>query len=275
MSVSAVYNGVFDSLENIKISPLSRAYTFSDGVYEVIPFINKSPIALDLHINRLINSSSALLLNIDIDKLYYEINKLINVASFKNGYIYYQISRGVDSLRSHIHKKDIEHEYFGYVSNLKKQNSHLTIKLCEDIRWKRCDIKTISLLGNVMQMNMAANEGCDEILMFHDGKITEGGSSNVFISDGNVISTPKEDSNILPGITRKLFIDELKKNQIPIEERDIYIKEIEEASTIWLSSSLKGLLPVKKIVNKNYIPSAQDKMLKITEDIFNNKYYNF
>ena len=58
-------------------------------------------------------------------------------------------------------------------------------------------------------------------------------------------------------------------------KRDIYIKEIEEASTIWLSSSLKGLLPVKKIVNKNYIPSAQDKMLKITQDIFNNKYYNF
>ena len=100
--IHAVYNGKFDTLNNIKISPLSRAYTFSDSVYEVIPFYNSKIIAFDKHISRLKNSCKALSISVNIDKASEEITSLIKDNNFKNGYVYYQVSRGVDDIRSHI-----------------------------------------------------------------------------------------------------------------------------------------------------------------------------
>ena len=163
--IHAVYNGKFDTLNNIKISPLSRAYTFSDSVYEVIPFYNSKIIAFDKHISRLKNSCKALSISINIDKASEEITSLIKDNNFKNGYVYYQVSRGVDDIRSHIYKDSISVETFGYIIEHAFKSKSLKVMLCEDLRWKRCDIKSTSLLGNVMSMNDASQRGCDEIIM--------------------------------------------------------------------------------------------------------------
>ena len=113
--IQAVYNGKFDFLDKIKVSPLSRAYTFSDSVYEVIPFYNSKIIAFDKHILRLKNSCKALSIAINIDMTSEEIKHLIKQSNFKDGYVYYQVSRGVDDIRSHIYKDSIYIETFGYV----------------------------------------------------------------------------------------------------------------------------------------------------------------
>ena len=106
----------FDNLENIRISPLSRAYTFSDSVYEVIPFHNAKGIAFDRHIKRLQKSCNSLSISANIDLISKEIIELINKSKFKDGYVYYQVSRGVDQIRSHMFNTDISTETFGYVS---------------------------------------------------------------------------------------------------------------------------------------------------------------
>ena len=80
--------------------------------------------------------------------------------------------------------------------------------LCEDLRWKRCDIKSTSLLGNIISMNNAKDKGCDEVIMHRDNILTEAGASNLFFSVGNKICTPALSNNILPGITRSLLIKE-------------------------------------------------------------------
>ena len=98
-NVHAVFNGTFDNLENIKISPLSRAYTFSDSVYEVIPFHNAEGIAFDRHIKRLQKSCNSLSISANIDLISKEIIELIDKSKFKDGYVYYQVSRGVDQIR--------------------------------------------------------------------------------------------------------------------------------------------------------------------------------
>jgi D-alanine transaminase len=153
--VKAVFNGKFDSLENIQVSPLSRAYTFSDSVYEVVPFYNSSPIAYDNHIERLQYSAGALSMKIDLDIVSDEIKKLISSCESKSGYVYYQVTRGQDLIRSHIYDSEIELETFGYVLSHNFETKLLKTMICKDLRWGRCDIKSTSLLGNVLSMNEA------------------------------------------------------------------------------------------------------------------------
>lgn len=171
--VKAVFNGKFDSLENIQVSPLSRAYTFSDSVYEVVPFYNASPIAYDNHIKRLQYSASALSIKINLDIISDEIKKLISSCKSKSGYVYYQVTRGQDPIRSHIYSNDVELETFGYVLPHTFETKFLKIMICKDLRWGRCDIKSTSLLGNVLSMNEAKEKGCDEVIMHNDNILTE------------------------------------------------------------------------------------------------------
>ena len=100
--IKAVFNGKFDYIDNIKVSPFSRAYTFSDSVYEVIPFYNKKYISFESHIERLQKSLDALSIKVDLKKVTDEINQLLSSSAYDNGYIYYQVTRGQDIVRSHM-----------------------------------------------------------------------------------------------------------------------------------------------------------------------------
>ena len=249
-NVHAVFNGTFDSLEKIKISPLSRAYTFSDSVYEVIPFHNAKGIAYEKHISRLQNSCNSLSISANIEIISKEITELINKSKFKDGYVYYQVSRGVDQIRSHMFDNNISVETFGYVLEHSFKSQCLKVMLCEDVRWSRCDIKSTSLLGNIMSMNSAKNKGCDEVIMHKDDAITEGGASNVFFASDECVYTPSLSKNILPGITRELLIQEIKASGINVEEGDYKIDDLMNAKSIWLTSSTKGLAQVTEIINQ-------------------------
>ena len=268
----AVYNGKFDFLENIKISPLSRAYTFSDSVYEVIPFFNSKIIAFDDHIERLKKSCRALSISINIDGTSKEIISLINNSNLINGYVYYQVSRGVDDIRSHIYKDSISIETFGYAVEHSFKSKSIKVMLCEDLRWQRCDIKSTSLLGNVMSMNDASSKGCDEVIMHKNGFITEGGASNVFFTDSDCVYTPSLSSNILPGITRDLLITKIKENGLKVEEGEYSLDDLKNAKSIWLTSSTKGLAEVIEILDFNADIEIDHPLFKKCEEIFKNNF---
>ena len=267
-NILAVFNGEYKDLDKIKVSPLSRAYTFSDSVYEVIPFFNENIIAFDKHIKRLSNSCSSLNIDADIEKSANEILHLISSSNLKNGYVYYQISRGVDSLRSHIHNNDLKEESFGYVVSHSFESKDLKVAICEDIRWQRCDIKSTSLLGNVMSMNDAKNYHCDEVIMYKNNELTEGGASNVFFVLNNIICTPSLSTNILPGITRELLITEIKKNGISVKEGTYSVENLLEAESVWLTSSTKGLAEVSEIVNQKTRIKKNNKIFNQCKSIF-------
>ena len=270
--IQAVYNGKFDFLNKIKISPLSRAYTFSDSVYEVIPFYNSKIIAFDKHILRLRNSCKALSIAINIDATSEEIMHLIRQCGFKDGYVYYQASRGVDDIRSHIYKDSISIETFGYVVEHAFQSKSLKVMFCEDLRWKRCDIKSTSLLGNVMSMNLASDKGCDEVIMHKNDLITEGGASNVFFINNDCVHTPSLSSNILPGITRELLITKIKESGVKVEEGQYTIDDLISAESIWLTSSTKGLAQVKEILDCKTNLEIDNILFKKCEEIYKSNF---
>ena len=271
--IQAVYNGKFDFLDKIKVSPLSRAYTFSDSVYEVIPFYNSKIIAFDKHILRLKNSTKALSIAINIDATSEEIMHLIKQCDFKDGYVYYQASRGVDDIRSHIYKESISTETFGYIVEHAFKSKSLKVMFCEDLRWQRCDIKSTSLLGNVMSMNFASDKGCDEVIMHKNDLITEGGASNVFFINNDCVYTPSLSSNILPGITRELLITKIKERGIRVEEGQYTIDDLINAKSIWLTSSTKGLAQVSEILNYKTNLEMDNTLFKKCEEIFKKNFF--
>ena len=270
--IYAVYNGSFNYLEDIKISPLSRAYTFSDSVYEVIPFFNFTAIAYKKHIHRLQNSCNALGISINIEAISSEITSLIKNSRLENGYIYYQISRGIDALRSHMYEDSLDEETFGYAVEHNFNPQTLKVSLCEDIRWQRCDIKSTSLLGNVLSMNQAKKDGCNEVIMHKANLLTEGGASNVFFASNDCVYTPNLSKNILPGITRELLIEKIKASGINVQEGSFKIDDLTDAKSIWLTSSTKGLAQVIEITNQETNIVVDHPLFLECEKIFKNNF---
>jgi D-alanine transaminase len=270
----ASYNGKVDSIENIKVSPMSRAFLFSDSVYEVISFYKNEFIDFERHLDRLKHSLNETKISCSIEDCKTEIEKLLIESKSKDGYIYFQVSRGVDSKRSHFFE-DSDCERFGFVEEFSFFNQlPLRVVLVDDIRWQRCDIKSTSLLGNVLQMNDAKSMGCNEILMHKNGVLTEGGASNIFFVKDKTIFTPELSSNILPGITRYQVIEIIKDKKLDFQEGSYGINDLNEASSIWFTSTTKGIVGVEEIVNLETKINPECELLEICKDAFVKKYFS-
>lgn len=270
----ASYNGKVDSIENIKVSPMSRAFLFSDSVYEVISFYKNEFIDFEIHLDRLKHSLNETQISCSIEDCKTEIEKLLSESKSEDGYIYFQVSRGVDSKRSHFFEES-DCERFGFVEEFSFFNqSPLRVMLVDDIRWQRCDIKSTSLLGNVLQMNDAKSMGCNEILMHKNGELTEGGASNIFFVKDKTIHTPELSSNILPGITRHQVIKIIKDTKLDFQEGSYSINDLNEASSIWFTSTTKGIVGVEEIVNLETKINPECELLEICKDAFVKKYFS-
>ena len=171
-----------------------------------------------------------------------------------------------------MYEDSLDEETFGYAVEHNFNSQTLKVSLCEDIRWQRCDIKSTSLLGNVLSMNQAKKDGCNEVIMHKANLLTEGGASNIFFATDDCIYTPSLANNILPGITRELLIEEIRNLGLNFEEGDYNVEELSSAKSIWLTSSTKGLAQVTEIANLNTNLITNHKLFLECERSFNNKY---
>ena len=251
--IPAIYQGEFKTLDRIKISPLSRAYTFSDSIYEVIPYFSGKPLCFMEHIDRMKQSASLMDLDVNFKNAVDDIKELANTLTNKDGYVYYQISRGVDLVRSHLYQDDLEIERFGYALPASFPVDAISAMLCNDERWGRCNIKSTSLLGNVLAMNKGKSLGCQEVVMHKGGFMTEAGASNVFYFDSSgTVRTSSLSENILPGITREILIKALKDGPYCVKEGNCAISDFNDSPCIWLTSSTKGMLPLTDLIGTEY-----------------------
>jgi D-alanine transaminase len=251
--IPAIYQGELKTLDQISVSPLSRAYTFSDSIYEVIPYFSGKPLCFKDHIDRMKQSASLMDLSINFESVLHDIKELANTLTNQDGYVYYQISRGIDLVRSHLYQDDLEIERFGYAMQITFPSSAISAMLCDDERWGKCNIKSTSLLGNVLAMNKAKSLGCQEIVMHKDGFMTEAGASNVFYFDSEgYVRTSSLSENILPGITRDILIKALKDTPYCVKEGSCSIADFNDSPCIWVTSSTKGMLPLISLIGTDY-----------------------
>jgi D-alanine transaminase len=117
----------------------------------------------------------------------------------------------------------------------------------QDFRWHRCDLKTISLIGNCMLRQLSAEEGAIETLLFRDGKLTEASASNAYIVKNGVIATPPKDNLILPGITLDVVFDIVARAKLPIEVREVTQAEVFAADEVWVTSSSKEIVAIVEL----------------------------
>ncbi len=225
-------NGKFVPKEAATISPTDRGFVFADGVYEVTKYYNGKPFRYTDHIARLKRSLAELSIDFkEFDGLKTVFHKLLSENRLEHIHagVYVQISRG-EHQRIHSFPDKIKPTIYANVFELPSFTNNLRngIKVItrEDIRWQRCDIKSVSLLPNTMLFNQAVEAGADECILIRDGWVTEATHSSVIgVKNGVVITRPLSNF-ILPGITRKVILEICEENKIPVNERLFTEKEL-------------------------------------------------
>jgi D-alanine transaminase len=256
MSEIVYLNGEFMPLDNAKVSVLDRGFIFGDGVYEVIPVYSRHPFRMQEHLVRFERSHQAIRLQNPLSDAEWTrlVQDLIARNAGEDQSIYLQVTRGV-AKRDHAFPKDVKPTVFGMSSLLSTPSSeavdsgvHAITTI--DYRWLKCDVKSISLLGNCMLRQLAADADALEVVMFRDGFLTEGSSSNVFVvRNGVILATPKNNL-VLPGITYDVVIELAQANGLPLEVRPISEAEVRTADEIWVTSSTKEVLSVTTLDEK-------------------------
>jgi D-alanine transaminase len=163
--------------------------------------------------------------------------------------VYLQVSRGVAPRNQPFPSPAVAPTVLIMSSELcgptdEERNAGFKVITREDYRWLRCDIKTTSLIANCLLRQEAAEADCAEVILLRGGKVTEASSSNVFIVKNDVIIAPPKDNLILPGITYDLVLELAKADGLPFEVREISVAELYAADEVWLSSSIREVVPV-------------------------------
>ena len=218
-------NGKFIKKSDAQISIMDRGFLFGDGVYELIPVYNNKIFLLQKHLERLKNSLS-----------------LIGMKFID----------GLEEKRNHVYPKSIVptvlimcEEYPTY--NQEQITTGFSACVQEDFRWLKSNIKSISLLGNVLLKNLAHMGGFYETLLIRNNKLTEGSASNVFTVKDSKIYTPRLSNELLPGVTRDLLIDLLKDHDMKVIESDISHQDLLDSDEVWCSSSTNAVVPIVRV----------------------------
>ena len=243
-------------IDQAKISVLDRGFLYGDGVYEVIPVFGSKPLREDDHLLRLGNSLQRVCLDNPYSKS--EWHQLFQVILEKNPgedrAIYLQITRGQYDIRDLSVSEKQQLTVFVMVMpvtaiDIAVIEKGLSAVTTDDFRWHACDIKSISLIANVMLRQKATEAGVDDAILIRDGFATEGTASNLFIVKDDVLITPPKSNLLLPGITRNLVVELAENNNIRCEERNIAEDELVTADEVWLTSSTREIAPVITLNN--------------------------
>jgi len=250
----AYLNGKFVPLENARISPMDRGFLFGDGIYEVIPCYEGQLVGFQRHMQRFDQGLAAIHLenpmsDVEWQSLFHELTSQ-NQGEYQG--VYLQVTRGASAVRNHRFPVDCQPTVFAYTFNVNAPcNGDPATATCyrvataQDRRWKRCDIKSVALLGNVLHMMEGVDAGADEIILFNEQEeLTEAAACNVFIVQDESVITPPLDVEKLPGVTRNMLIDILRGQDWRVEERAITRREVTNADEVWLTSSTKEIAPV-------------------------------
>jgi D-alanine transaminase len=258
-SSQTVYlNGAFLPLADAKISVLDRGFIYGDGVYEVVPVYGRRPFRMPQHLKRLQYSLDGIRLANPHSAAQWDalISQLIERQPFADQAVYLQVTRGV-AKRDHAFPKDATPTVFMMSNPLvvptrEQVERGVAVVTAQDNRWLRCDLKTTSLLGNVLMRQFAVDRDAIETVMFRDGHLTEASASNVLIVRDGVVIAPPKDNLILPGITYDATLEIARDAGVRLEVRPVPHAEAMHADEMWLSSSTKEVLAVTTIDGRPY-----------------------
>jgi D-alanine transaminase len=251
---TAYFNGKLLPKNEINISPDDRGFLFADGIYEVIRWYEGFFYDMNGHVTRLKRSLRELRINwSDSDSFPAIASDLIKINNLqdKPAMVYLQVTRGV-SRRSHAFPSPevIPTSYayaWGFTPDAVSLETGIKVMLKEDIRWSRCDIKSVALLPNTLSFQEACENGLKECIFVRNGIITEGSHSNIFFVINGTLFTHPESNHILSGITRKNILRIAQESGINIREEAVQENRIRFIQEAFITNTSSEVMPVIEI----------------------------
>jgi D-alanine transaminase len=255
-----------------------RGFLLGDGIYEVVRIYQGRLFQFDAHLRRLENGLKAVgIQGVDCSSLHHIAKRLIidNELEQSDGTIYIQITRGAAPRQHAFPSEKTSPTVFVATaplpSQLQNPKKTITAILVPDVRWARCDVKTISLVANVLAKQRAIEAGVMEAILVRDGVALEGTSSNLFaVFDGEVITHPKT-NRILPGVTRDAVLECCRSEGIPYREVPIFEQNIHQAQELFITSTTQEVAPVVELDHR----LINDGKLGPTTQRVQNAFHNF
>jgi D-alanine transaminase len=240
---------------DVRISHLDRGYCFGDGIYEVLRVYNGQFYAWDKHMARLLRSLEAVRIPLPYPMARMErlLEDLRAASNVREGSLYMQITRG-EAPRSHAFPEScvpvLAAWCNAYPRPVQVIREGIDVVTVADIRWLRCDIKSLNLLPNVLAKQEAKEKGADEAILHRDGTVTEGSSGNLMIVRGGAIRTHPADNLILPGVTRAVTIELARGLGIPLREEEFSVSALMEADEVFVTGTTVEVCPVRSVDGK-------------------------
>lgn len=250
-------NGEYVPLREARISPLDRGFLYSDGIYEVMPVYDGRPFRFESHAERLTRSLAGIQMEDPHTRAEWReiISTLISRNGGGNQYVYWQVTRGAEFGRNHAPLPKIPRTVFAFcaplpvttAATLEKGVACLTT---EDTRWARCDLKSVSLLANILLRQQAVDAGAAEIILLKDGQLREASSSAVHVVIGGAILSPPRSQAILPGTTRSAMEEVASRAGMTYRSAPVSEQQLRSADEIWISAATREVQPVTQLDGK-------------------------
>jgi D-alanine transaminase len=250
-------NGEYLPLREARISPLDRGFLYSDGVYEVMPVYGGRPFRFEAHAARLTRSLAEIRMEDPHTRAQWR--ELISTLITRNGdgdqYVYWQVTRGAEFGRNHAPLPEIPRTVFAFCAPLPATSAAVlengvACVTAEDTRWARCDVKSVSLLANVLLRQQAVEANAAETILLRGGELMEASASAVHIVTGGVIVSPPQSRRILPGTTRSAMEEVAQRAGISYRAERVSERELRTADEIWISASTREVQAVTRLDGK-------------------------
>ncbi len=244
------------SAESIHISLHDRGYYFGDGVYEVFRLYRGRCFEKEAHLQRLVRSADAIRLELPCSPETIEdlLDQLIEANKIQEGTLYVQITRG-EAVRSHIMPLDAKPNLLAYCNEVQRpleaMEQGIQAITVPDIRWLRCDIKSLNLLPNTLAKQQAVDHGAVESILHRDGIVTECSASNIMMIQDGILRTHPANNYILHGITRAFVLKLAGELGIPIDETAFSVKELYEADEAFITGTTVEVTPISSVDEKS------------------------
>jgi D-alanine transaminase len=252
-------NGEFLPLRDARISPLDRGFLYSDGAYEVTPVYGGRPFRFDQHHDRLTRSLAEIRMADPLTRdawrdLYRELIAR-NGAASSDAYIYVQVTRGAEYGRNHAPLPEVPRTVFAFAAPWPTgragwRENGLPAVTAQDTRWSRCDIKSVSLLANVLLRQLAVDAEASECLLLRDGRLTDSSASSVHVVIGGELRTPPNSWKLLPGTTRSVLEELADSCGVKWRSADVSESELRGADEIMLGAATREVQPVTTLDGK-------------------------
>jgi D-alanine transaminase len=268
-----LYHDQIVEKESIHISPDDRGYYFGDGIYEVFRVYNGALFAKDAHFSRLQRTAEAVKIQIpySIPELEAKLEALLLTEQIVEGTVYVQITRGVAS-RAHPFPLQALPVVYAYCNEVKRPLHTMTQGIraltIPDIRWLRCNLKTLNLLANVLAKQEALDGGTDEAILHRDGIVTECTASNVMLVKNGVVRTHPANHLILHGVTRAVVLKLAVELNLPIIEEAFDLDELRSADEVFITGTTVEITPVVEIDHRKVADGSIGPITRQLQEAF-------